>query len=71
MYESINYFNKLVDQYNNTYHYSINKKAVNTDYFDWKKLGRIIKLLNLIIKLLKCTMKIGQEKYLLWLCVRN
>ena len=32
MYESINYFNKLVDQCNNTYHYSINKKAVNTDY---------------------------------------
>ena len=69
MYESINYFNKLVDQYNNTYHYSINKKAVNTDYsiLTEKKLGRIIKLLNLklIIKLLKCTMKIGQEKYLL------
>ena len=24
--------NKLVDQYNNTYHHSINKKAINTDY---------------------------------------
>ena len=24
--------NKLVDQYNNTYHHSINKKAINADY---------------------------------------
>ena len=23
----LTYFNKLVDQYNNTYHYSINKKT--------------------------------------------
>ena len=26
------YLNKLVDQYNNTYHHSINKKPVNGDY---------------------------------------
>ena len=26
-------FNKLVDQYSNTYDYSVNKKPVNTDYF--------------------------------------
>ena len=26
------YLNKLVDQYNNTYHHSINKKAINADY---------------------------------------
>ena len=26
------YLNKLVDQYNNTYHYSINKKPINVDY---------------------------------------
>ena len=26
------YLNKLVDQYNNTYHHSINKKLVNADY---------------------------------------
>ena len=26
------YLNKLVDQYNNTYHHSINKKPVNADY---------------------------------------
>ena len=24
--------NKLVDQYNNTYHHSINKKSINADY---------------------------------------
>ena len=27
----LSYLNKLVDQYNNTYHHSINKKPVNTD----------------------------------------
>ena len=26
------YLNKLVDQYNNTYHCSINKKPINADY---------------------------------------
>ena len=26
------YLNKLVDQYNNTYHYSINRKPINADY---------------------------------------
>ena len=26
------YLNKLVDQYNNTYHHSINKKTINADY---------------------------------------
>ena len=26
------YLNKLVDQYKNTYHYSINKKSINADY---------------------------------------
>ena len=28
----IPYLNKLVDQYNNTYHHSINKKPINADY---------------------------------------
>ena len=28
----LSYFNKLVDQYNNTYHHSINKKPINADY---------------------------------------
>ena len=27
------YLNKLVDQNNNTYHHSINKKPINLDYF--------------------------------------
>ena len=27
----LSYLNKLVDQYNNTYHHSINKKPVNAD----------------------------------------
>ena len=26
------YLNKLVDQYNNTYHHSINEKLINADY---------------------------------------
>ena len=26
------YFNKLVNQYNNTYHHFINKKHINADY---------------------------------------
>ena len=26
------YLNKLVDQYNNTYHHSIGKKTINADY---------------------------------------
>ena len=28
----IPYLNKLVDQYNNTYHHSINKKSINANY---------------------------------------
>ena len=27
------YLNKLVDEYNNTYHHSINKKPITADYF--------------------------------------
>ena len=26
------YLNKLVDQYNHTYHHSVNKKPINADY---------------------------------------
>ena len=29
----LTYLNKLVDQYKNTYHHSINKKPFNADYF--------------------------------------
>ena len=28
----LRYLNKLVNQYNNTYHHSINKKSINADY---------------------------------------
>ena len=28
----LSYLNKLEDQYNNTYHYSINEKLINADY---------------------------------------
>ena len=28
----LSYLNKLVDEYNNTYHYSINKKPINAYY---------------------------------------
>ena len=67
----------LVDQYNNTYHHSINKKLINTDNSDLtEKFRTIQKLLNLklIIEsellsirifLVRVILKIGQEKYLL------
>ena len=42
------YLNKLVDEYNNTYHHSINKKPINADYFALaEKLRPILKFLNL------------------------
>ena len=44
----LSYLNKLVDQFNNTYHHSINKNSINADYSALtEKLRRIIKLLNL------------------------
>ena len=71
------YLNKLVDQYNNTYHHSINKKPINADYSAFtEKLTPILKLLSvklmldlellsIRIFLAKVILKIGQEKYLL------
>ena len=42
------FLNKLVDQYNNTYHHSINEKPVNTDYSALtEKIETNSKLLNL------------------------
>ena len=39
------YLNKLEDQYDNTYHYSSNKKPVNADYSALtQKMRRILKL---------------------------
>ena len=31
------YLNRLVDQYNNTYHHSINKKPINADCYAFTK----------------------------------
>ena len=44
----LSYSNKLVDQYNNSYHHSINKKPIKADYSTLtKKLRQTLKLLNL------------------------
>ena len=71
------YLNKLVDQYNNTYHNSINKKPVNVEYsaltekietnhkapkFKVNDKVRITKHKNI---LLNVPLKISQKKYLL------
>ena len=69
------YLNKLVDQYNNNYHSSINKKSINADYSalikkietnskarKYKVNDRIItKYKNIFFK--KVTLKIGHENY--------
>ena len=73
--------NKLVDQYYNTYHHSVNKKPINAGY-SALRLRQILKLLslNLMIEsellsirkfLVKFTLKIGQEKYFLWILFWN
>ena len=69
------YLNELVDQYNNTYHRSINKKPINAGYSTLtEKIETNLKALKLMIELellsikiflVKVTLKIGQEKYLL------
>ena len=42
----LSYLNKLVDQYNNTYHCSFNKNPINPDYFALtEKLSPILKFL--------------------------
>ena len=43
----LSYLNKLLDQYNNTYHLSINKKTINADYSALTELRPILKFLNL------------------------
>ena len=43
---SLSYLNKLVNQYNNNYHHSINKKTIDAEYSALtEKLRRILKLL--------------------------
>ena len=76
----LRYFNKLVHQYNNTYHYSTDTKPINGDYSaSIEKLRQFLKFLNLKLLILrkiklksmllsiriKVTLIIGQEKYLL------
>ena len=74
----LSYLNKLVDQHNNTYHHSIGKKPNNVDYYVLTekieanpkaalslKLMIESELLSIRIFLVKVTLKIGQEKYLL------
>ena len=73
------YSNKIEDQYNNTYHHSINKKPINADYSALtEKIRQILKLLSLKlltepellsirIVLVKVILKTGQKKYLLWI----
>ena len=66
---SLGYFNKLVDQYNNTYHHSNNKKPINANYSVLtKKLSTILEfleseLLSIRMFLVKLTLKTGPEKY--------
>ena len=66
------YLNKLVDQYNNPYHHSINKKPINAGYSALTektetnskvpnlKLMIELKLQNIRIFLVKVPLKIGQ-----------
>ena len=74
----LSYLNWLVDQYNNTYHHSVNKRPIYADYSasTSKKLRRILSLLSLKLMvgseflsirifLVKVALKTGQEKYLL------
>ena len=46
----LSYLNKLVNQCNNTHHYSTNEKLINADYSTLtEKMRLILKLLNLDI----------------------
>ena len=77
MIENLIFSNELLDQYNNTYHHSINKKPIKADYSaltqkietDSKApkirvIDRVI-ITNIRIFLVKFSLKIGQKKYLL------
>ena len=75
---NLSYLNKLADQYNYTYHYSIDKNPINADYSaltknvetnlkapKFKKLMMESKLLSMRIFWVKVILKMYQEKYLL------
>ena len=58
----LGYLNKLVDQYNNTFHHSINKELINADYSVLtKKIETNLQALKLLL-LVKITLKISQKK---------
>ena len=70
----LGYLNKLVDEYNNSYYRSIDKKSVGADYSAFTeeiesihKAPKLIesRLLSTRIFLAKVTPKIGQEKLIL------
>ena len=76
------YLNKLVDQYNDTFHHSIDKKPINAGYSILNEKLRLTKLLSLMlmmesellsitILLVKAILKIDQEKYLLQILFWN
>ena len=78
---NLGYLNKLVDEFNNSYHHSIGAKTVDADYSALpEKLRQILSHINLKlvigsgllskkIFLAKVTLKIGPKKYfLLILC---
>ena len=72
------YLNRLVHQYNNTYHHYINKILTNADYSAFtERLRPIVELLSLKLMielellsirkfLVKVILKIGQEKFIIY-----
>ena len=70
----LSYVNKLVDEYNNTYHLLLVENLLMLIILlSLKKLSQVKKsgLLSTRIALAKVTLKIGLEKYLLLLCVKR
>ena len=74
------YLNKLVDEYNNTYHHSISNKLINADYSALTgnientesnakartfKVNDRVRITKYKNVLVKATLETGQEKYLL------
>ena len=79
----LSYLNKTLDQYNNTYHHYINKKPINADYSALTEPNETnskapkfevfdgVRIAKYKIFLLKVTLKICQEKYLLLILFRK
>ena len=79
----LNYLNKLWDQYNNSYHFPINKKPINADYSALtEKIETSSKaskfqinieseLLSVRIFLVKVKLKIGQKNIYYWFFFEN